>query len=147
MKVKKIKLITEEARNVNGVTFTNNTEDQFPYIESALNSLDNNFNWWKESWPEVEQLIAQYINDVIKKSKGEFDVGSKSSNVTVTSRFTMFHGVDEKVTDVIWQGPAIVYTLEGASPAVVGSVKNQFGGLYKGHKIFKDENQLIFLFG
>ena len=44
MKIKKVKLITEEARNVNGVTFLNSTEDQFPYVESTINSLDSNFN-------------------------------------------------------------------------------------------------------
>ena len=139
MKVK-VKLITEESRDINNVTFKNTTEDQFPYVESALNILDNNFNWWKDSWPEVEQLIAQYID---KANSDKFE----STQIIVTSRFTVFHGVDEKAKDVIWTGPAIVYTLKGASPAIVSSVKNQFGGIYKGRKIFKDGNQLIFLFG
>jgi hypothetical protein len=148
MSVKKVKLITEaEARNVGGVSFLNTTEDQFPYVESAINTLDNNYNWWKENWSDLEGLIAQYVDEAIQKSKGDFDLGNKKSNVTISSRFTMFHGNDEKAEDVIWTGPAIVYQLDGASPGIVASVKNRFGGLYKGHKIFKDENKLIFLFG
>ena len=71
MKVRKVKLITEEARNVNGIQFLNSTEDQFPYVESAINTLDNNFNWWKDNWPEIEQLIAQNLDKAIKKSRGE----------------------------------------------------------------------------
>ena len=140
MKVKKVKLITEGAQNVNGVQFLNTTEDQFPYVESAINALDDNFNWWKENWADLEQLIAQYLQDALK---AKFE----NARVSVKSRFTMFHGVDEKVEDVVWTGPAIVYTFEGASPSVVSEIKSQFGGLYKGHKIFKDNNQLIILFG
>jgi len=140
MKIKKVKLITEEAREVDGVTFLNSTEDQFPYVESAINSLDNNFNWWKNSWPDVEQLIAQYLE---KAMKNEFE----TSAVNISSRFTMFHGADEKAKDVIWTGPAIVYEIEGATSSVVSSIKNSFGGIYKGRKIFTDDNQLIFLFG
>lgn len=147
MKVKKIQLITEEARNVGGVTFLNSTQDQFPYVESAVNTLDNNFNWWKENWPEIEQLMAQYLQEAVKKSKGEFDLESKSPKVDISSRFTVFHGSDEKVEDVIWTGPAIVYTLNGASAGIVNSVKRQFGGMYQGRKVFADGNQLIFLFG
>lgn len=147
MKVKKVNLITEEARNINGVDFLNSTEDQFPYVEAALNSLDDNFNWWKENYPTIEQMIAQYAQESIKKSKGEFDLGSKSTKINISSRFTMFHGSDEKVNDVIWSGPAIVYSFNGISPAVVRNIKNMFGGTYKGRKIFADENQLIFLFG
>lgn len=140
MKVKKIELITEEARKVNGVTFLNSTEDQFPYVESALNTLDNNFNWWKDNWPELEQLIAQYLD---KAMKDQFE----NKKVDVSSRFTVFHGADEKVGDVIWTGPAIVYTLAGAGPKVVNAIKSQFGGMYKGRKIFTEGEQLIFLFG
>ena len=140
MKVKKVKLVTEEARNVNGVTFTNSTEDQFPYVESAINTLDSNFNWWKDNWPELEQLMAQYLNKAMSDA-------FENKKVNISSRFTVFHGADEKVGDVIWTGPAIVYTLNGATPSVVSSVKNQFGGMYKGRKVFTDGNQLIFLFG
>jgi len=140
MKVKKVKLITEEARDVAGVTFLNSTEDQFPYVESALNTLDNNFNWWKENWPELEQLMAQYLEEAISDK-------FENTKVNVSSRFTVFHGADEKVKDVIWTGPAIVYTFEGATSGIVRAIKTKFGGIYKGRKIFADENQLIFLFG
>jgi hypothetical protein len=128
-----------------GKMFTNATSDQFPYIESALNSLDNNFKWWKESWPEIETMIEQYTKAAMKK-KDEFSTTGTDA-VKITSRFTMFHGHDEKAKDVIWSGPAVVYTIEGVSPAIVKKVKDEFGGLYKGRKIFAEENQLIFLFG
>lgn len=140
MKKLKVKLITEESREVNGVNFLNTTQDQFPYVESALNTLDNNFNWWKENWPALEELIAQYLQKAIKDK-------FENKNINVSSRFTVFHGSDEKTEDVIWTGPAIVYTLEGAAPDITNSVKNQFGGMYKGRKIFAEGDQLIFLFG
>jgi predicted unusual protein kinase regulating ubiquinone biosynthesis (AarF/ABC1/UbiB family) len=140
MKIKKIKLITEESRKVGDVTFLNSTEDQFPYVESALNSLDNNFNWWKENWPELEELISKYLSSALSD---QFE----NKKINVSSRFTIFHGSDEKVKDVIWTGPAVVYSFEGASLRIVKAIKNSFGGVYKGHKIFVDEDQLIFLFG
>ncbi len=140
MKIKSIELITEEARKVDGVTFLNSTSDQFPYVESTLNSLDNNFKWWKTNWPDIEQLISKYLN-LAKKEH------SKTAKINVSSRLTFFHGTDEKVKDVIWSGPAIVYTFAGGNYEIVKSIKNSFGGIYKGHKIFIDDNQLIILFG
>jgi hypothetical protein len=140
MKVKKIQLITEESREVNGVTFVNSTQDQFPYVESAINTLDNNFKWWKENWPSLEELVAQYLQ---KALSDQFE----NKKINVSSRFTIFHGSDEKVEDVIWTGPCIVYTLEGAGSSVTTAVKKQFGGMYKGRKIFAEGDQLIFLFG
>jgi len=140
MKINKVKLITEEERNVNGITFTNSTEDQFPYVEATLNTLDDNFNWWKESWPDIEQMISQYLKEAMSDN-------FENAKVDISSRFTIFHGADEKARDVIWTGPAIVYSLNGASSKTVNEVKRQFGSIYKGRKIFKDENQLIFLFG
>lgn len=140
MKIKKVKLITEESRRVGDVLFLNSTEDQFPYVESALNSLDNNFNWWKENWPELEELMSKYLSDSLKD---QFEV----KKVDVSSRFTVFHGADSKVKDVIWTGPAIVYTFEGAGSSTVNAIKNSFGGIYKGHKMFTDGEQLVVLFG
>lgn len=136
----RVKLITEEAREVNGITFLNSTQDQFPYVESALNTLDNNFNWWKENWPELEQLMAQYIQEALEDK-------FERKNVDVSSRFTVFHGSDEKVKDVVWTGPAIVYTLKGAGSSIANAVKNKFGGMYNGRKVFTDGEQIIFLFG
>jgi len=139
MKIK-VKLITEDAREVNGIIFQNSTEDQFPYVESAINTLDNNFNWWKDNWPGIEQLMAQYVQKVMSDK-------FENKKIDVSSRFTMFHGSDEKAKDVIWTGPAIVYTLKGAGSSVTNAVKKMFGGIYKGRKIFADGDQLIFLFG
>jgi len=139
MKVNKIKLITEEARLVNDVNFTNSTEDQFPYVEATLNSIDNNFNWWKENWQTIEQLISQHLKELIKKSN--------SQSISVSSRFTFFHGHDEKNVDVIWSGACIVYTISGVDPSIVKGIKEKFNGVYKGKKIFVNENDLIILFG
>ena len=130
------KFINEEEREVNGVEFDNTTQDNFPHIESALNSLKNNFGWWKENWETLEQLIVKYLKEE-----------SEEKNIRISSRFTVFHGVDEKVDDVIFTGPCVCYTINGASPEVVKKVKEKFNGLYRGRKIFVDENQLIFLFG
>lgn len=140
MKIKKVNLITEEARSVQGVNFSNSTEDQFPYVESALNTLDNNFNWWKENWPALEQLIAQQLN----KATGE---NQEKGQVTISSRFTVFHGHDDNDTNVVWTGPSIVYTFAGTSGTVVKSIKDAFGGIYKGKKMFANNNDLIVLFG
>jgi len=137
MKINKAYLITEEEHSVNGIIFKDSTDDQFPYIESAINVLDENFNWWKENWSTLEQLIAKYLKEV------EIDI----NNIFVSSRFTIFHGVDKNVEDVVWTGPAIVYTIENISTENLEKVKDSFGGMYKGHKIFVVENQLIILIG
>jgi len=139
MKVKKVKMITE-ARGTVG--FSNSTQDQFPYVESALNILDNNFNWWKENYHTLEELI---MTNLEKSTSDNMDISP--NNINISSRFTVFHGHDDKATDVVWTGPAIVYTFDGASNQVVRGIKDAFGGIYKGHKIFANENELIILFG
>jgi membrane peptidoglycan carboxypeptidase len=68
MKIKKIQFITEESKDVAGITFENSTEDQFPYVESAINSLDNNFKWWKENWEGLEQILSQKLQKSLKGS-------------------------------------------------------------------------------
>jgi len=139
MKVKNI--LYEEAKDVVGLTFENSTEDQFPYVESAINSLDNNFNWWKQNWEGVEQILSQRLQKVLK------DNGESSKGIKVSSRFTIFHGTDEKVEDVVWTGPVICFTLNGVNPQSVIDLKESFKGIYKGHKIFISDNQFIIMFG
>lgn len=140
MKIKKINLITEEARSIQGVNYSNSTEDSFPYIESSLNTIDSNFNWWKDNWLTLEQIIAQQLNNAASENQ-------ENGQVSISSRFTMFHGHDEKDTSIIWTGPSIVYSFSGTSPTVVQSIKEAFGGIYKGKKIFANNNDLIILFG
>lgn len=140
MTVKKIKMLTEEERNVSGVIFSNSTEDQFPYVEAALNSIDNNFNWWKENWLALEQLIAQQLNIAANDNE-------QKGQVSISSRFTVFHGHDEKDPKIIWNGPAIVYSIKGTTPTVVMAVKQAFGGIYNAHKMIANNNDLIILFG
>ena len=141
MKIKRIVALNEEGRTVGNVSYANETQDQFPYVEAALNSLDNNFNWWKDNWEALEHLIVQYLEKSLSKNM------EASRGITISSRFTMFHGHDDKVKDVIWTGPAIVYTITGVPAKVIREVKKMFGGIYKGRKIFTEEDQLIFLFG
>jgi len=152
MNVKKV-LITEAKSHTQ---FINKTQDQFPYIESTLNILDDNFNWWKANWQELEELITK----ILKKTLSD---NMDNSNVSVSSRFTVFHGEDDKVKDVVWTGPAIIYTFNGAPTKIVASIRDILGGvykgqkndleyskksnLYKGHRMFVYENQLIILFG
>lgn len=137
MKIKNIKLISEEARVVDDITFNNSTEDQFPYIEATLNSIDNNFNWWKENWVTVEQLISQNLKELVKKV----------NDVTITSKFTFFHGHDEKDKDVVWTGACISYKINNVDNKILYLLKDKFNGVYKGKKIFVVDNQLIILFG
>jgi len=132
----KVKLIIEEERKVGGIEFDNTTRDQFPYVESALNILDNNFDWWRKNWETLEEMIALYLKKEDLKD-----------NVRISSRFTVFHGIDEKTPDVIWSGPVISYSINGATPQQVKNIKDDFGGIYHGRKMFAHENQLIFLFG
>lgn len=141
MKVKKVKMITEAALPAKK-EFSNSTQDQFPYVEATLNTLDDNFNWWKENYQTLEQLILTNLDKSISDN-----MENSKNPVNISSRFTMFHGHDDKAPDVIWTGPAIVYTFNGASPQVVRGVRDAFRGLFEGHKIFADNNDLIVLFG
>ena len=153
MKVKKVKMIKESEGNI---VFANSTEDQFPYVAETLNILDRNYNWWKKNYANLEQLIAE----ALQKS---LTFNGKGKDVTISSRFTIFHGNDDEVKDVIWTGPAIVYTFEGADNKTIEGVKTLLGGenkgemdgseytkksnLFEGHRMFVFENQLVILFG
>jgi len=153
MKVKKVKMIVESEGSI---SFANSTEDQFPYVTETLNILDRNYNWWKKNYLNLEQQMVA----ALEKS---LNFNGKGQNVTVSSRFTIFHGSDEEVKDVIWTGPAIVYTFEDADNKTVEGVRTILGGehqgerddakynkkssLFEGHKMFVFENQLIIMFG
>jgi hypothetical protein len=39
------------------------------------------------------------------------------------------------------------FVIDGAETSTILAIKESFGGMYKGRKVFVDENQLIFLFG
>ena len=59
----------------------------------------------------------------------------------------MFHGHDDKDTNVVWSGPSLVYSFTGTTPSVIKAIKDAFGGVYNGKKMFADNNDLIVLFG
>jgi len=131
---------------LNNIQFTNKTKDQFSYIESTSNLLKDNFDWWKDNWKQLENLLAKILDKSLSDNR-------ENSHISISSRFTIFHGKDDNIKDVIWTGPAIIYTFEGASNKVINNIKDIISGisqknnLYLGHKMFTSENQLIILFG
>lgn len=114
-------------------TFKNNTEDVFPYVESAIDILDENLNWWKQNWEDLE--------DDIKDALAE--VGDKDATINV--RFIVFNGEDETTSDVIWHGPAIEYEFS-SDDETVKQIAEILGDTWNGHKILKQDNRLIILF-
>jgi hypothetical protein len=136
MKIKKVELITEVTK-IGGIEFVNTTEDQFPYIESAISKLDSNLNWWKENWELIEkQLINAY-----KK------LYHKNSNIKIRTYFTIYNGVDEVSKDIKWNGPAIEYTFIGADFESIQEMKKYIGNILEGHKVFYQGNTITILFG
>jgi len=135
MKIKKIAVNETKGEG----KFINKTKDQFPYVESVINVLDNNFNWWKNNWKELEEDINHNLNKLI----------SNNTDIKIFSRFTIFHGNDDEVQDVVWTGPAIVYTFKGTTTDIIEQLRDLLteSNLYKGHRVFVYEDQLIILFG
>lgn len=125
---KKGKIILEAKK-----TFKSNTEDVFPYIESAINILDENLNWWKQIWEDLE--------DDIKDALAE--VGDK--NATIDVRFIIFNGEDETTSDVIWHGPAIEYEFS-SNEDTVKKIAKEIGDTWNGHKVLRQDNRLIIMF-
>ena len=113
--------------------FENSTQDIFPYVESAIDILDENLNWWKENWESLEDAIYEAL-----KSNGEED-----SRIKV--RFIIFNGKAEETTDVTWHGPAIQYTIF-TSDDIVDSVQEALGDTWNGHKVLQVDNRLIVMF-
>jgi len=142
MKIKKIQLITEAGfSKAKNIEFLNNTEDQFPYIEAAISSLDSNLNWWKENWSTIESdLLSAY-------GKSASTAMSISGNVKVRTRFTIYNGTDDVVSSVKWTGPAIEYTFLNADNKAMQEMKNNIGNILKGHKVIVEGNKVIILFG
>jgi len=132
MKIKKVQLVTE-ASKVGNVQFINTTEDQFPYIEAAINSLDNNLNWWKSNWENIENTL---MNAWTKSS---------SEPVRIKTHFTIYAGPDDTVKDIKWTGPAIEYTFIGVNSLT--DMKKHIGNILEGHKVIFEGNKVIILFG
>ncbi len=117
------------------VTFLNSIKDTFPYIESAILVLDNNFNWWKKNYEVLEKLVANIARGIAEKP------------VQIRTRFTVYSGPDENVEAVKWSGPAIELTFFENSPEFVKKIKEQLGGnTWEGHKLITEDNKLIILF-
>lgn len=138
MKIKKIVPIFEEEKEpAEGIKFLASTRDVFPYIESAINTLDTNFNWWKRNWEELERKL---VTNIIKITDGK--------SVKIIPRFMIYNGPDEKTPDIIWHGPAIQYIFDKLSSNKVKELQNLLGGnTWKGHKLIVQDDTLIVLFG
>ena len=116
------------------INFINSIKDTFPYVESAIVILDNNLTWWKKNFKKLEEDIA---NVAAKFSDRELDV---------RIRFTMYHGPDENVESVTWNGPAIEFDFVEGSTTLPSDIKNELGNTWNGHKLITDDNKLIALF-
>ncbi len=113
------------------VTFLNSIEDTFPYIESTVMILDNNFNWWKKNYEKLESLIANEAR------------GFSDKNVEIETRFIIYNGQDENVEMVKWSGPAIEFTFVESSSSLIDDIKKSIGNIWEGHKVITYENRLI----
>lgn len=125
---KKRKLILEAKE-----TFQNSTEDIFPYVESTIDALDENLNWWKNNFEELETDIKNAMNEVGEKDE------------YVSARFIIYHGEAEETPDVIWHGPAIQYTFT-CDDNSVEKIHEILGDTWNGHKVFLDGRSLIIMF-
>jgi len=134
MKIKKVQLVTE-ASKVGNVQFINTTEDQFPYIEAAISSLDNNLNWWKSNWENMENTLMNAYTKV------------SSSPTKIRTRFTIYNGSDDVAKDIKWTGPAIEYTFVNANSGDIQEMKKHIGNILEGHKVIFKDNTVTILFG
>lgn len=110
--------------------FENTTEDIFPYIESTIDILDDNLNWWKENYNKLEDDIR----DAIK---------AKEEDTDIKVRFIIFNGRSEE--DIVWHGPAIEYKMS-VPEEIVEHVKESMGETWNGHKVIHVNNKLIVMF-
>jgi len=129
--INKIKKMEKEYGTV---TLLNSIKDTFPYVESAIMILDNNFNWWKANYETFEEVLANEVRGVAKEP------------VQIRVRFTVYSGPDENVQVVKWNGPAIEFTFIETSPDVVLKIKNNIGNTWEGHKLMTEDNKLFVLF-
>jgi len=114
-------------------TFLNSIKDTFPYIESAIMIMDNNFNWWKSNYELLEGKIAN-------EARGVAD-----SPVKISTRFIIYSGPDENVDAVKWSGPAMEFSFV-EDPLIADKVKKSIGNLWEGHKVLTEDNKLIIMF-
>jgi len=119
---------------IGSTTFKTSVNDTFPYIESTIIKLDNNLEWWKKNYKELEELVANEVNGIISKP------------IEIKIRFIIYNGPDENVYNVEWNGPAIEFLFMETSDRFALKVKNKIGTNWKGRRLVTDENKLIILF-
>jgi hypothetical protein len=116
------------------ITFLNSIKDTFPFIESTIIVLDNNFNWWKKNYEILEEKLANISSGIADKP------------IEILTRFTIYNGEDENVKAVKWNGPAIEFTFLETSSEFAIKVKNQLGkSTWEGHKLITEDNKLFIL--
>jgi hypothetical protein len=153
MKVKKIQVITEgrmpkekkaasKPAKKSYKYFINNTQDQFPYIESAISIMDNNLKWWQKNWENVQSKIEELLPKAID------DAFEQAGNNTIKTHFTIYTGKDPRSAEVLHNGPAIEYIIKNVSNSVIKNLIKALtdDGILKGHKMFSSDNKLIVMF-
>jgi len=120
------------------VTFLKSIKDVFPYVESTLFILDNNFNWWKKNYEKLEKVLVNAIGKVANK------------HIEVKTKFTIYNGPDES-GDVTLVGPAIEFKFLDTYPEFAEEVKNELknelgGNSWEGHKILVKDNKIFVFF-
>ena len=149
MNLKKVQIITEarkekfQPREKTGIV-VNSTEDQFPYIEAAIDILDTNLKWWKKNFQEIESFFDNELKVELKKG---FELPSDKRNIRVD--FTIYNGIEETTSDVKYNGPAITYTFNDVPSDVVNVIRKKLvdTNLLEGKKTFIERNKIIIMFG
>lgn len=114
------------------VDFLKLTEDTFPYIESTIRILDDNLNWWKAHADEFDKYLLSIVSDI-------------NNNATIESKFIIYNGPDERLTDIKRHQPALKYTIENITIEEAQEIGDKIGDNWEGHTIFTHDEDIIVL--
>ena len=116
------------------INFLNNVQDTFPYIESALFKIDNNFDWWKTNAKDLQQHISNISTELIQEP------------LDIKINFVIYNGPDENVESVTWNAPAVEFTFIEASDKLVRNIAQKLGNTWRGHKLNVKDNKIYIMF-
>lgn len=133
MKIKSVNTVNE-AKKFN-IEFKTSIEDQFPYIESIISTLDSNYNFWKSKAKELEAEIIS----IIRKNN--------VNDISIQTRLILVNMTDQKVSSVKWTGPAFEFTINNVNIKVIDSIKKSLGDMWNGHKVIMSGEKIVVLFG
>ena len=120
---------------MNTVNFISSIKDTFPYIESTIIKLDNNYDWWKKNAIKLEDELSNEIRAIA------------DSPITINTKLIIYNGKDDDVQAVRWSAPAIQFTFPEVSLDFMKKLKSKLGGnTWNGHNTFIEDNNLIVLF-